>query len=109
MEPKPDQAITCFMVEDPTPKYKWRKTWPAREDAASHETDFSGWDGDVCIGRIKREPHGLKKDKWHWSGQGLRARERLLPHVGYADTARQAAALVEHYYERLMAHNGGRL
>ena len=94
------------MPDEYPPKYKWRVTWPAPEDADSHKTDFSGWDGDVRIGRIRFEPHGRKKGQWQWSGQGPHVRERLRPHQGYEDTARKAAAMVEDYYERLMAHNG---
>ncbi|WP_349434796.1 hypothetical protein [Pararhizobium sp. A13] len=94
------------MPDEYAPKYRWRVTWPDPEDAGSHKTDFSGWDGDVRIGRIRFEPNGLQKGTWQWSGLGPHVRERLLPHQSYEDTARKAAAMVEDYYERLMAHNG---
>lgn len=89
------------------PKYKWRVTWPDPSDADSHTTDFCGWDGDVCIGRIRFEPQGLKKNMWQWSGHGPKKlpKGRLTPHQGYEDTARNASAKVEDYYERLLAHN----
>jgi hypothetical protein len=89
------------------PKYKWRVTWPDQEDAGSQQTDFSGWDVDIYIGRIRLEPHGLKKGQWQWSGGGPNGvRERLLRHQGFAPTAREASRMVENYYERLMRHNG---
>ena len=94
------------MTDSPTLKYKWRVTWPEPGDADSHKTDFSGWDGEVCVGRIRLEPQGLKKDLWQWSGHGGRVRQRIMPHQGYEETARKAAAAVEDYYDRLMALNG---
>jgi hypothetical protein len=96
------------MGSDYTPRYKWRITWPDPGDADSHKTDFSGWDEGICIGRITLQPHGLTKGTWMWSGHGPRVRERLFPHQGYQPTARDAARMVEDYYERLMAHNSGK-
>src|SRR4051794_24497593 len=95
---------------EPQLKYKWRVTWPDPADADSHKTDFCGWDGDIRVGRIRQEPHGLQKDLWHWTGGGpdRGVRQRLLPHEGFEPTARVAAHKVEDYYDRLMANNGMR-
>ncbi len=97
------------MPDEYKPKYKWRVTWPDPSDADSHKTDFCGWDGDICVGRIRFEAHGKMKNKWQWTGQGpVRgiSKGRLMPQQGYEDTARNASAKAEDYYERLMAYNG---
>lgn len=90
------------------PRYPWRITWPDPGDADSHKKDFMGWDGETPIGRIRLEEQGLKKNHWQWSGHGPLEgiRKRLLPQQGYCLLAREAAACVEDYYERLMAANG---
>ena len=89
-------------------KFRWRKTWPDEGDRDSWETDFMGWDGDVPVGRIRLETANLKKGFWQWSGHGPKKlpKGRLLPHQGFEPTARQAAAMVEDYYDRLLRHNG---
>lgn len=94
---------------EPSPKYKWRVTWPDQGDRDSWETDFQEWDGNIPVGRIRFEAQGLKKDMWQWSGHGPvhgLKNGRLRPHQGYEKTARLAAAKAEDYYERLMKHNG---
>lgn len=76
-------------------QFKWRKTW---EDS---ENDFSGMDGDRTIGRfyLKFVPGG---DKWFWSMQadweGVDRNRATL--AGIADTAREAASLIELNYLR---------
>ncbi|MDO9417054.1 hypothetical protein [Pararhizobium sp.] len=92
------------MPDGPKPKYKWRVTWP--DDPETHKTDFCGWDGDIGIGRIRFEPHGLKRDTWQWSGHGPKKLRRHTPHQGYEPTARKAAAKVEEYYHQMLANNG---
>jgi hypothetical protein len=83
-------------------KYKWRKTWPDPADAASWQIDFSGYDGTVPIGRIRKETFSPKKDFWQWSGQGgPKAWPRPMPQQGYCRTAREAAAKCEEYYDQL--------
>lgn len=94
------------MTDKPALLYRWRKTWPDEGDRDSWETDFMGWDGKVPCGRIRLETANLKKGQWMWSGHGPRVPQRLLPHQGYEQTARQAAAKVEDYYVRLLRHNG---
>jgi hypothetical protein len=84
--------------------YKWRATLIDENDTP--RDDFCGWDGNVCIGRIRLEPHGPKKGHWQWSGQGPRVRQRLTPHQGYEPTAREAARMIEDYYHKQMAYNG---
>lgn len=92
------------MSEEPKLKYKWRVTLIDEHDTPRE--DYCGWDGNVCIGRIRLEPHGPMKGKWQWSGQEPRTRKRLLPHQGYEPTARAAARKIEDYYHNLMAYNG---
>jgi hypothetical protein len=87
------------------PIYTWRRTKLDEHDVPTDE-DWMGWDGDVPIGRITKQPHGLKKDQWMWSGHGPRVRERVLPHQGYEAEGREAMRMVEEYYHRLMRHNG---
>jgi hypothetical protein len=87
------------------PKYKWRRTKIDDNDVPT-DSDWSGYDGEVVIGRIQLQPHGLKKGQWMWSGKGPRTRKRLLPHQGYEAEGREAMRKVEDYYDRLLAHNG---
>jgi hypothetical protein len=87
------------------PKYKWRRTKIDANDVPT-DTDWSGYDGEIVIGRIQLQPHGLKKDQWMWAAQGPRTRKRLLPHQGYEAEGREAMRKVEEYYDRLLEHNG---
>lgn len=88
------------------PRYKWRKTWPDREN------DFVGYDpatpdhvGEpATIGRFHLQwiPGG---EKWLWSMQwGSNGRE-LITTNGIADTPREAAKAIEESYDRLKAIN----
>lgn len=88
------------------PLYSWRITWPDPSDADTHKTDFCGWDGAACIGRIRFEDRGPKKGQWQWSGQGPHVPKRLLPHQGFVSSAREASRMVEEYYHALMRKNG---
>jgi hypothetical protein len=88
-------------MTDPTLKYRWRMTWPDPADSASWHTDFAGWDGKVCVGRIRLEQSGAKRGIWQWSGHGgPNAWPRLIPQQGYCATAKEAAAMCEDYYDR---------
>lgn len=87
------------------PRYKWRRT-KLDENDEPRDTDWSGYDGKIGIGRVQLQPHGPTKGTWLWSGHGPPVRERLLPHQGYEAEGREAMRKVEEYYERLMAHNG---
>jgi hypothetical protein len=91
------------------PKYKWRETWPGETGRDGNALqDFQGWDGETPVGRIRLEDAGPMEGKWQWSGHGSRRgiKKRLLPHQGYAATAREASRMVEDYYELLLRHNG---
>jgi hypothetical protein len=92
----------------PSPRYRWRKTWPAEADRDSWKADFQGWDGDIQVGRIRYEANGPKKGFWQWNGHGPvhLPRGRLSPQQGYELDPRVAAVKAEDYYDRLMAHNG---
>ncbi|MCS3742011.1 hypothetical protein [Rhizobium sp. BK661] len=87
------------------PKYKWGRTTIDERDVPT-DNDWSGYDGEIVIGRIQLQPHGLKKGQWMWSGQGPRTRKRLLPHQGFEPEGREAMRKVEDYYDRLLAANG---
>ena len=86
------------------PLYRWRRTQIDKNDPPTNE-DWSGYDGDVSIGRIQKQPHGPMKDKWMWSAHGPRVRRRLTPHQGYEPEGREAMRNVEEYYHLLMRHN----
>lgn len=81
------------MDEDPIPRYRWRKTWPDREN------DFVALDGLVKFGRI----HIYHMGNWFWclysTELKLRNTATMQPLAGYADTARLAAFEVERCYE----------
>lgn len=95
------------VTEPYQPRYKWRDTWPGETGLDGKPLqDFQGWDEGTAVGRIRLEEAGPMKGKWQWAGHGGRVKERLLPSVGYSDTAREASRLAEDYYERLLAHNG---
>ncbi len=49
------------------PKYQWRRT---QIDASDPPTDYdwTGYDGETALGRIRKEMHGPTKGKWQWSG-----------------------------------------
>ena len=88
------------------PLYHWHHTQIDANDPPS-DLDWCGVDRDYFIGRVRKEIGGPMNGKWQWSGQGpVRIRQRILPHQGYCDTARQAVERVEDYCHRLMRHNG---
>ncbi len=89
----------------PKPRYRWRETWPGE----NHE-DYQGWDGDRAFGRIMLEINGTMRTKWRWSISHIPGfKETLLPHNGWTDHPRVAAAKVEDAYEKIAALNGVRL
>lgn len=92
------------MSEPYKPLYPWRRT-QIDKDHVPTDDDWSGYDANVSIGRIQKQPHGPMKDKWMWSAHGPRVRERLTPHQGYEVEGREAMRKVEDYYHRLMRHN----
>ena len=89
-------------------KYKWRKTWPDREN------DFVGIDPSTLdqlgnhtkIGRFYLQwvPGG---ERWLWSMYwGSRGRE-LIKTEGISETPREAAREIEMAYDKLKAINSG--
>jgi hypothetical protein len=93
------------MADPYQPIYRWRRTQIDKNDPPTDD-DWSGYDGDVGIGRIQKQPHGPMKDRWMWSGHGPATRKRLLPHQGYEIEGREAMRRIEEYYHGLMALNG---
>ncbi|WP_245500765.1 hypothetical protein [Rhizobium sp. BK251] len=98
-----------MMEDEYKPKYRWGRTWPGENGLDGKPLqDFIGFDGEVIIGRIRLEDSGPLKGQWQWSGQGpfRGIKKRLLPHQGYAETAREASRMAEDYYHQLLALNG---
>jgi hypothetical protein len=88
------------------PLYQWRRT-KLDENDEPRDSDWSGYDGDIGIGRIQLQAHGPTKGKWMWNLHGpMKIRNRVLPHSGYADEGREAMRKVEERYHDLMAANG---
>lgn len=100
-------AAGTFIEGPYQPLYKWRRTQIDESDPPSDD-DWMGWDGDVPLGRITKQLHGLMRDRWMWSAHGPLTRRRLLPHQGYEANGREAMRMVEDYYHRLMRYNGKR-
>jgi len=92
-------------MDEYQPLYTWRRTKIDENDIPT-DSDWSGYDGEIGIGRVQLQPHGPMKGQWMWSGHGPRTKKRLLPHQGYEPTRREAGRKVEEYYHALMAANG---
>ncbi len=69
------------------------------------DNDWSGYDGEIVVGRVQKQPHGPMKGKWLWSAHGPRVAKRLLPHQGYEAEGPEAMRKVEEYYDRLLVVN----
>ena len=69
------------------------------------DNDWSGYDGEIVVGRVQKQPHGPMKGKWLRSAHGPRVAKRLLPHQGYEAEGREAMRKVEEYYDRLLVVN----
>jgi hypothetical protein len=93
------------MTEPYQPLYKWRRT-KIDEDHIPNDNDWSGYDGEIRLGRIQLQSHGPMKGKWMWSGHGPRVRKRHTPHQGYEAEGREAMRKVEAYYHQLLENNG---
>lgn len=53
------------------------------------------------------ETHGTMRTKWRWSISHMKGVKKIiLPHNGWVDHSRVAAAKVEDLYERIAALNG---
>ncbi|WP_026283340.1 hypothetical protein [Rhizobium sp. 2MFCol3.1] len=87
------------------PLYHWRRT-KLDENDEPRDSDWSGYDGEIGIGRIQLQEHGPTKGKWHWAAHGPHVRHRHTPHTGYEAEGREAMRMVEEYYHALMAANG---
>lgn len=90
------------MDQDYKPRYKWKETWPGE----GHQ-DYSGWDGADIIGRLQIVIGGKMGGKWLWAaGHAGWIRKRVIPHTGYADTAREAAKRIEEYHNTMKVSHG---
>ncbi|SEI13936.1 hypothetical protein SAMN05216228_10262 [Rhizobium tibeticum] len=79
------------------PKYKWRETWPGE----GHQ-DFAAWDEDLQFGRILEDRTSPKRGQWIWAINHIPwQRLTILPHHGWAPTAREASRMVEGTYEKV--------
>lgn len=86
------------MTEEIQLKYRWRQTWPERED------DFVGYDGDVSIGRFYKymAPGGYT---WRWFFDAV-LQGTGVARGGMCDTAREAAHEIERWYDAVIAQQG---
>lgn len=58
------------MSEEPyQPLYKWLRTKQDAQDVST-DSDWSGFDGDREIGRVRKELNGPMQGHWPWSGLG---------------------------------------
>lgn len=80
-----------------TLKYRWRHTWPDREN------DFVGYDGEALIGRFYIFQMPGNETAWRWFLQAEIARGGQ---TGHADTARAAAKALEDAYDAAKAAEG---
>jgi hypothetical protein len=87
------------------PLYHWRRTKLDERDEP-RDSDWSGYDGEIGIGRIQLQAHGPTKGLWLWAGHGPHVRRRHTPHTGYEVEGREAMRKVEEYYATLLANNG---
>lgn len=88
------------MTEEIKLKYKWRLTWPEKED------DFSGYDGDVQFGRFYKffVPGGVGF-KWMWFFSAV-VQGKGVARSGLCETQRDAAAELERWYDSVIAQQG---
>jgi len=83
------------------PLYRWRRTRIDENDPPD-DNDWSGYDGEVCIGRIQKQLHGPMKGKWMWNLLATHVRVRIMPQSGFIDEGREAMRRVEERYHDLM-------
>jgi len=84
------------------PKYKWRETWPGE----GHQ-DFAAWDGDLQFGRILLDLTSQRNGQWIWAINHIPwQRQTIMPHHGWAPSAREGSRLVEGIYEKLKRLHG---
>jgi hypothetical protein len=81
------------------PRYEWYRTKLDQNDTPS-DLDWTGLDGKMGVGRIRRETSGPTKGKWHWSGSypATHFGRPPSPNAGYSENARQATKAVEDFY-----------
>jgi len=102
---QPNRTIHHCM-EEYQPRYKWALTWPDdRDETGKPPQIFQGYDGTTPVGSIQLMKGGPQKGQWSYAGHGPKVRERLIPHTGFAPTAREACRAAEDYYDRLIKHN----
>ncbi|TCU05373.1 hypothetical protein EV132_13634 [Rhizobium sullae] len=90
-------------TEEFQPKYKWRESWPGE----GHQ-DFVSWDGDLQFGRILLDLATASRAlQWRWAINTIPwQRQNILPHSGWAPTAREASRRVEELYEQIKGLHG---
>lgn len=90
------------------PFYHWRRTRIDENDPPD-DNDWSGYDGEYCIGRIQKQLHGPMKGKWMWNLLATHVRQRIImPQSGFVDEGREAMRKVEERYHDLMRANDRR-
>lgn len=88
-------------------KYRWARTWGNETglDGKPHE-DYTGWDGEVNIGRIFFDQQTLKMGQWRWAIQYPKGGKPYQPNTGWAETSALAAQTVEEMWEKQKAKLG---
>jgi hypothetical protein len=89
-----------WQMTDYQPKYQWNRT-QLDENDPPRDTDWMGMDGDLPIGRIRKELHGPVKGKWQWAAWYPKTHKGRppAPNLGYCATARLATQKVEEFWE----------
>lgn len=82
------------------PRYTWKRTQIDENDPPT-DFDWTGYDGEMIVGRIQKEHYGPIKGKWRWAGsypkwRGVRPHT---PNAGFVDTARLAVRKCEEYWD----------
>ncbi len=82
------------------PKYQWHQTQIDEHDPPT-DLDWTGMDGKLPIGRIRKELHGPTKGKWQWAAWYPKTHVGVppAPNLGYEATARLATKRVEDFWE----------
>ena len=87
------------MTEEIQLKYKWRLTWPEQEE------DYSGHDGRVQFGRFYKFYSPGLGDKWMWFFSAV-VQGKGQSRSGLCEAQREAAAVLEHWYDSVIAKQG---
>lgn len=87
-------------------KYRWQRTWGDETglDGNKHE-DYSAYDGEEYVGRIRLDLETLKRGSWYWAGAlpSGSCGTPIMPNAGYCTNPTLAARAVEIYWDAMKA------